>query len=99
MIIDDKVQVKAIIDALRINPVDYINIDDLLFSTKIVKVFKIPSIIENNLLFLTDCNRQETSMKHLLAYTSLRFKAPSAKQRTNLAGVDSRSLIDFVEEE
>ena len=26
-------------------------------------------------------------------------KAPSAQQRTNLAEVDSRSLIDFVEEE
>ncbi len=28
-----------------------------------------------------------------------RAKAPSAKQRTNLAEVDKRSLIDYVEEE
>lgn len=28
-----------------------------------------------------------------------KIKAPSAKQRTNLAEVDSRSLIEFVEEE
>lgn len=28
-----------------------------------------------------------------------KIKDPSAKQRTNLAEVDSRSLIDFVEEE
>ena len=39
MRIDDKKSVKAIIDALRINPVDYISDDDLNLATNLVDSF------------------------------------------------------------
>ena len=45
---DDKKGIKAIIDALRTNPVDYISVDDLNSAAKIVKDFENPSISEEN---------------------------------------------------
>lgn len=54
-----------------------------------------PELLEHQARLRQIGKEWEEEMDEILNKT----KAPSAQQRTNLAEVDSRSLIDFVEEE
>lgn len=47
--VDDKKEIEAIIDALRINPVDYISNDDLNSAAKIVKDFENPKLSDEKI--------------------------------------------------
>lgn len=47
--VDDKKQIEDIIDALRINPVDYISDNDLNSAAKIVNSFENPKLLEENI--------------------------------------------------
>lgn len=74
--VDGKKEIQVIIDALRINPVDYISNDDLNSAAKIVKFFENPILpSENNL------QNTENKTKRVIFYPA---QAPAVRPSKSL---------------
>ena len=90
-----KEEVEAYFD--RLMPFATIHLDGTVTYSPPLESVKPPSpeFLEHQARLRQIGKEWEEEMDEILNKT----KAPSAQQRTNLAEVDSRSLIDFVEEE
>lgn len=93
---DGKEEIQAIINALRINPVDYIDKKDLDSATKIIKDFENPSLPSEN---SADNARMGSSFGSRTRDTAVakRKRAEELVQRLNLKNVEIRESVDGLE--